>query len=378
MVENPDSSFWSLLLKLLVRQREKFLLTMSKFFDWLMNRKRTSTSAGRPTVDDFWLSTHRDSLVDMLSCWWGEVGWQLPRATTREELWAALEPVKEHPNRHRISRLLLVSSESATAEQIREKRKANEEAIRAIYEAHARQRTCLDKVMQAEMAKGQASPEQVKAVDAQVLKRKAELKAANSAYDAASTSQHAIAMRLEQMEAGFAQEELLMFIDKRLIKGRYARNPLNLADAMAGLPYTQGVHFMGAWQSYVRCSKLPCQQHHRFQLFERIRSIWKKSQKSELATVEFFHQEIAALPKTVQTVDPLTKKESENRTENGVRSYLLNSWPIWSLAIEKSLETRVEQDRMPFLICANFTKVQSDPKTSVLMVLGTKEKAKNE
>src|SRR5207253_11314709 len=60
-------------------------------------------------LDDFWLGTHRDSLVDMLSCWWGEVGWQLPRATTREELRAALEPLREHSNRHRISRLLLAS-----------------------------------------------------------------------------------------------------------------------------------------------------------------------------------------------------------------------------------------------------------------------------
>jgi hypothetical protein len=179
------------------------------------------------------------------------------------------------------------------------------------------------------------------------------------------------------MEAGFAQGELLMFIDKRLIKGKYARNPENLANAMAGLPYTQGVHFMGAWQSYVRCSKLPCAPHHRFQIFETVQSIWKKSRKSKVRTVEFFHQEITALPKTAKIVDPTTKKESEDRVENGVRSYLLNFWPIWSLAIEKSLESPVEQDRVPFLICSNFTKVQSDPKTSVLMVLGATEKTKN-
>ena len=343
-----------------------------------MNRKTKNTSAGRPTVDDFWLSTHRDSLVDMLSCWWGEVGWQLPRATTKEELWAALEPVREHPNRHRISRLLFVSSESATAEEIREKRKANEEAIKATYEALARQRTCLDAVRQAEMARGQASPEQIKEIDAQVSKRKAELSAANTAYDAACTAQQTIATKADQMEAGYAQDQLLMFIDRRFINGKYARNPLNFANAMAGLPYTQGVDFMGAWQSYVRCSKLPCPPHHRFQLFETIQSIWKKSQKSKLPTAVFFHQEITALPKTValKTVDPVTNKESK-RIENGVRSYLLNFWPIWSLAIERSLDSPVEQDRLPFLICANFTKVQRDPKTSVLMVLGATEKTKN-
>ena len=196
MLKTAVSSAWSRLVGFLAAVHEKFLQLMRKFFEWLMNRKAKNTSAGRPTVDDDWLSTHRDSLVDMLSCWWGEVGWQLQRATTREELWAALEPLREHPNRHRISRLLLVSSESATADQIREKRKANEEAIRAIDTARDRQRTCLDAVTQAEMAKGQASPEQMKDVDAQASKRKADLESANRAYEAACREQQDIEKKL--------------------------------------------------------------------------------------------------------------------------------------------------------------------------------------
>jgi len=340
-----------------------------------MNRKAKNTSTGRPTVDDDWLSTHRDALVDMLSCWWGEVGWELPRATTREELWAALEPVREHPNRHRISRLLLVSSESATPDQIREERKANEEAIKAIYEARDRQRTCLDAVTQAEMAKGQASPEQMKDVDAQASKRKADLEGASRAYDAARKEQQDIEKKLDQMEAGFAQDELLMFIDKRFIHGRYARTPRKLADAMAGLPYTQGVHFMGAWQSYARCSKLDCPPHPRFQLFETIQSIWNKSRKSKLPLLEFFHQQITALPKTitVKRVDPISGKEFEDKIQNVIRYLLVDSWPIWTLAIKKSFEFQVEIERVPFLICANFAKVQRDPRTSVALVLGTTE-----
>jgi len=44
----------------------------------------------------------------------------------REELRTALAPLRDHPNRYRISRLLLVSPGSATAEQIREERQAFE------------------------------------------------------------------------------------------------------------------------------------------------------------------------------------------------------------------------------------------------------------
>ena len=370
MLKTTILSAWSRLVNFIAAVREKFLQLMGKFLDWLMNRKTKSTSAGRPTVDDQTLSAHRDAIFGMLSSWWGEVGWQLPRATTREKLREALEPVREHPDRHHISRLLLASPVSAKAEDIREGREANGRAIAQIYEAQEKQRACADLVNQAQMALGQASPEQMKAVKTQLSKWQADLEAAQREHEVACKAQDDFQQKLDRMEAGFAQDELLVFIDKRFINGGYARNPRNLADAMAGLPFTYGVHFMGVWQSYVRCSKLDCSPHHRFQVFETIQSIWKKSHKSKLPTVEFFYQEILALPKTVKIVDPITKKESENKTKNGVRSYLLNYWPIWRLAIEKSLESPVEQDRMPFLICANFTNVQKDPKTSIYMVLG--------
>jgi hypothetical protein len=355
---------------------EKFLQLVGRFLDWLMNRKTKSASAGRPTIENPWLIANRDRLVDMLSCWWGEVGWQLTRATTREELRAAFEPLNEHPNRHHISRLLLPSSDSATPEEIREERQTNGIAIAAIYEPQKKLQECMAWVGNAEMALGQALPEQMEAVKTQLSKFQGDLQTAKETYEAACREQQAIEKRLDQMEAGFAQDQLLMFIDKRFINGKYARNPRNLADAMAGLPFTHDVHFMGAWQSYARCSKLRCSlwQHHRFQVFETIQSIWKKSQTSKLPLEEFFHQEIMAMQEKVvrKTVDPVTQEEERNRVENGVRSYLLDNWPIWSRAIRKSLETPVESERMAFVITSNFTKVQREPQTKTLvdLVLG--------
>jgi hypothetical protein len=361
--------------------REKFLQQIGKIFEQVMSTNTKTESTGRPTIDEQSLSANKDRLVDMLSCWWEEVGWYLPRATTPEELRSALEPLKEHPDRHLLNRLLLQSSDSPTPKQIRQERHANEMACERIYEAQPRPRECEDLVRQAESALGQASPEKRDAVEAQLLKRRADLEMAKGAYDAASKVQRALEQRLDQMEAGFAQTELLMFIEKRFLKGKYARNPLNLANAMAGLPYTRGVHFLGAWQSYARCSKLPCSlwPHHRFQVFETIQSIWKKSQKSDLPPVEFFHQEILALPRTVsrKTVDPVTKQEERKKSENFVRSYLLDNWTIWSLAILKTLESPVEPERMAFMISSNFTKAQRDPKTLVDLVLGAAERTKN-
>jgi hypothetical protein len=381
VLKTAISSAWNWLVNFLTAVRGKFLQLMGKFLDWLMNRKAKNTSAGRPTIEDDWLSANRNSLVDMLSCWWGEVGWQLQPATTREALRAALDPVREHSNKHLISRLLLPSSESADPDQIREVRETNGRAIEQIYDAQERQRQYPDLIMRAEMALGHASPEQKEDVKAKLSQLQADLQMATLAYEVACKAQAALEKKLDQMEAGFAQDQLLMFIDKRFINGRYARNPLNLANAMAGLPYTQGVHFVGAWQSYQRCSDLPCDlwPHHRFRVFETIQSILKKSKTSKLSPMEFFHQQIVALPRTVvqERVDPLTKKEVQSKSDNAVRSDLLDNWPIWSLAIKKSLESSVDQERIPFLICANFTEVRRDPKTSVLLVLGSTQKTKN-
>jgi hypothetical protein len=178
------------------------------------------------------------------------------------------------------------------------------------------------------------------------------------------------------MEGAYAQDEILMFIDVRFIrpKKKYARTPCNLANAMAGLPFVHNVPFMGAWQSYVRCSKLPCPPQHWFQVFDTLQRIWKKSQSSALSTAEFFYQKINALPKTtaVKATDPFTNEQSRNKEQNLVRSEFLDKWPVWELAIKKSLGSEVEPDRIPFLICANFTVLLQDPKTATTLVLDAK------
>ena len=346
-----------------------------------MTKTNKKTSAGRRTVDDPSLKLHRDRIVGMLSCWWGEVGWQLPRATTRHELQAALEPLKDHSDKYDINRLLLASTESPTAEEIRKQRKRNEFAIAKMHDAQDKQRSCLDLFSQAQMVLGHALPAQIDAVKARISERQAELQAADRAYEDACALQRDIAKKLDEMEAGYAQDQLLMFIKTRFIEGKkkYARNPENLANAIAGLPLCPTIPFMGAWQSYVRCSKLDCEPHHQFQIFEKLQSTWRKSRKSEVPLLEFFRQEITALAKTkmVKKVDPITGEEFDDKALNMIRYLLVDNWPVWALAIRKSFEFQVEIERVPFMICANFTKVQRDPGTSVALVLGATEKNLN-
>lgn len=339
-----------------------------------MDKELKNTSAGRPSVGNPSLRDHRDRILDMLACWWGEVGWQLPRASSRQDLRSALHPLREHANRFDINHFLFLTNDSATAEQIRENRELHKKAIEEMHQAQKRQRTCSDRFNEAQMVLGHTPSAQLEAMKGRISAYKAELDSANTSYEAAQKKQREIARKLEEMEAAYAQDELLKFIDVRFIKPKkkYARNPQNLANAMAGLPWAADIPFMGTWQSCLRCSDLPCSPHHRFQVFETIQRIWKKSQKSTLPTTEFFYQQIHALPKTetLKNIDPLTNKQSSSKGLNLVRSNLFDNWTIWKLAIQKSLETPVEPDRVPFLICSNFTLVQSDPRSSVALVLG--------
>ena len=79
----------------------------------------------------------------------------------------------------------------------------------------------------------------------------------------------------------------------------------------------------------------------------------------------------------VKKVDPITGEEFEDIGLNMIRQLLVNDWTVWALAIRKSFELQVEIERVPFMICANFAKVQRDPGTHVALVLGATEKNPN-
>jgi hypothetical protein len=134
-----------------------------------------NTSVGRPTVANSSLSLHRDRILSMLSRWWGEIGWQLCRATTREALRAALEPLSAHADKYDLNRFLLVNVIPATAEQIRTQREVNKRAIEEMYKAQARQRTCSERFERAQMAFGHTPAEQLEPMKARILAYKVEL-----------------------------------------------------------------------------------------------------------------------------------------------------------------------------------------------------------
>jgi hypothetical protein len=238
--------------------REKFLHFMGSIYRFTMGKPKRKPSdgdeqaAGRPTIDDGWLSANRNVFYGLLSAWWLEVGSQITTADTREKLNAALGPLKSVPDRQLLIRFLRPTQVMAEASEIREKRKAVGETVRLGREARMKLDQCMEAFREVERAINQARPDQIERIRIEASKRKPELDLAETENNRARAAESKMEEELIDMEAAFAQDELIEFITK----GKYARDPWNLANAMAGLPFAREVPFLGAGQSHARCSQI--------------------------------------------------------------------------------------------------------------------------
>ena len=89
-----------------------FCNSYREFMRSLENRRR---GPGRPSVDDDTLSSDRDSLVWLLSVLWGEIGWEVPRSTSPDELRQAFGPVRGHSSEHLLALFIRRTPIAATA-----------------------------------------------------------------------------------------------------------------------------------------------------------------------------------------------------------------------------------------------------------------------
>lgn len=321
---------------------------------------------GRRTIKDGWLSAKRDAVLGILCPWWPDVGWQLTTARTREELRQALQPVKDHPNRQYIDRLLRETKVTAGASEIRQKRLAVGLAVEHMHDAQAKRNRRVEECREIELAMSQLRPDQIEFVHCEFAKRRTACQHAQAQSLAAETKERILESELLDMEAAFSQDELLVFIKK----GKYALHPHNLANAMAGLPYGIDVPFLGVWQSHARCSKLDSSAlpSSHYQVFETIQSIWERSKSSPLSVFEFFQQEIKALPKTILLTHPAMGSQ---KVANYVKAKLCENWWYLQRAIEKSLTTKDDPRPMHFVIASNFDKLIAEPRTFADSALAT-------
>jgi hypothetical protein len=325
---------------------------------------------GRPTVDDQTLGADRDALVWLLSVTWPDIGWQLPQATTLEELRQALEPWRGHPSEHTVVHFLRPTSIAAISpEEIRTMRKTHGEAIKRLREAQERNDRSLETSHTLELAMNDVQAAQRQAMAVELFGAWGEKKKAREVLALARDTERKLTEELRNKEAGLAQAELLDYITKK----KYARDPRGLANAMAGLPD------LGWPQSHERCSKMTCSQWpaFQFQIVEILATIWnRRCSYPELPIVQLFRQEIDTLSKTVMTIyQPFRDSPAiKTKKENPLRAHLADNWRNLRLALEEVVGLETHPDRMPFLIASRFAKNLAKPRTPQDLVLTAREK----
>lgn len=229
--------------------------------------------------------------------------------------------------------------------------------VKRRYQAQADCNEPVKNYCEAETAVMQAHAEQLWKVRRELLKRQSALLAARKELRSAEELEHSLQKQLNELETSFAQEELVRI----LVERRCARNPLRLANAMAGLPY------LTARVSYDRCSKIECNVWPKFdfQVFQKIESIWNLRERYlDLSIVELYRQEIKKLPRTTR----------RNKSENPLRKRLAENFGCLKSAIERGFELGIDPDRMPFIILSTFDKNREAPTTALTRTLAASER----
>ena len=205
-----------------------------------------NTSLGRTSLlTDAQLSNRRDQLVQFLEAAWGQIGHQLRWARTPPQVRKGLARVDHGGYQPLLAPFVRASEAKPDAARIRALRRQIGKVNEGTPNAYEKQRHAAEALRSAEAAVSQSSKGNLKAFKKELAKRKRQAKRATVRYSALTQQAADLLAELENVEAAYAQSELLKMVRSK----RYSYTPLNLADGMAGLP------FMGWRQSASRCHR---------------------------------------------------------------------------------------------------------------------------
>jgi hypothetical protein len=241
------------------------------------NAKR---NLGRRTViEDGRLWGNRDHLVWLFEVTWADVGAKLAKIKTPAQVYDALK-VSEQQNRqnlHYVTQILLRQSSSpATAKLLNERRRQLDDLHKSTLEADGYRQKCRESLELADRAASPGLSEGEKVVVEEERARRAKKFAeAEAEHNLATSREEKMEQLLRDGEAYFARAEFARF----LRSNRYRLTPVNVANALAGLP------IIGWRQSAKRCKGQACPGANglSIQVFETIRRIIQSgTRRSEL------------------------------------------------------------------------------------------------
>lgn len=306
------------------------------------------SKSGRPTIADNFLLGGRNQWRVFFEYCWPEICWPLSqvrkrRSSTIGDVQKVFESVKSTLHGDHAKIFLSGEPQRITVQALRKQSVASNNLRYEVQDMQNKrpefQRLCLE----AANALSQATEAESKIIQAELVRRIHVVKDHEERLIAKERQCLALEKQVRDGETYLYCSELLDFLRS---EGKRARaiTPLNLANALAGLPYMR-------WrQSDARCSRMPADAYVQypyavFQLVERLlRHIRAKHGKFLTDT---FRAELLNLPKK----------------ETYPRESILSQWRDFRLAVEETSKSKHPQESIPYAITSAFLRNIARPKT---------------
>jgi hypothetical protein len=244
----------------------------------------------RSLIDDASLHNRRDQLVQIFEGFWGDIGRGLQITRKPDDLVSVFKALEGKVWDDFILLFWTYSTQpgvSGTPSKVRIELRRLGQPIRAADEAN---RNAYESLQRARLALSfQLSRHERKPVRKEFVRRYKEARQVDEHCRRLIDKDRNLRAELKFAEANFIRREVFRFIKSK----RYELNPLNLANAAAGLPYM-------AWrQSMRRCSKENCILANGtfYQVFKAIRYLVSSAKKKTIQEfVAHFQVDIPCLP----------------------------------------------------------------------------------
>ncbi len=241
----------------------------------------------RMNLSDPQLHTRRDQLLQLFEGDWGRLGWELQQCKQASDLIRIFSPLLNTYASEVISIYCRASDEVASGYSLKKIRQELRTLAQPSYDLEQARRNVQSQLQ--EIARAEATKQKRRVVLRERKKRRKQASKAEQQWRELSNRERTLKSQLQKQEASFARQEIFRF----LVSRRYELNPLNLANAVANLPYS-------GWRQSMRRntkSRSKIVNGSLMQIFKAIRFLSESANKqSERDIVSVFRAGILLLP----------------------------------------------------------------------------------
>jgi hypothetical protein len=213
-----------------------------------VEQAKTKRLRGRPHgITDAELIANRNFLVWLVENTWGSVGLELHRVKSPDGVRLALKEWERYQDQNAlVGNILRPTTHSMDIKRLRALQLRRTRLVDSLYEADERRKQCQERLQKVEIIfVHQLTEEQRIIAEEERVKRKTALEGAENEYSACLQNLNKVSEEIKDGHAHVTRIQVVQFCRS----ARYSITPVNIANALAGLPY------IGYRQSIKRCRR---------------------------------------------------------------------------------------------------------------------------